>query len=65
MPNPKENHTSDAGSVRLDSDCDILEITEDMSKPGKISERYRKSLEQRYGHKISPPKESTDKPEES
>jgi hypothetical protein len=35
--------------------CDNLEIREEDTRPGKVSESYRKWLEAKYGRKGSPP----------
>ena len=54
MADPKRPSDSDESCIRFSSDCDILEITEENTEPGKVSERYRKALEQKYGRKAPP-----------
>ena len=65
MADPKKTSDADESRVQFTSDCDILEITEENSKPGKASERYRKLLEQKYGRKTPPPKGPAEGPTES
>jgi hypothetical protein len=55
MADPKKTPDPDERRVQFTSDGDILEITEDNTKPGKVSERYRRMLEQKYGRKTPPP----------
>lgn len=41
--------------VRFDSDnCDLLEIKEEDTVPGKLGEGYRRLLEKKYGRKVPP-----------
>jgi hypothetical protein len=64
MAEPKNNPQPSENRVSFTSDCDILEIREEDTKPGKMSERLRKLLEEKYGHKNRPngPTEGTNGP---
>jgi hypothetical protein len=59
-PKPVEN----GARSWFTSDCDLLEIREEDTKPGRMSASTRKWLEEKYGRKGSPPKETEtgDKP---
>ena len=37
------------------TNCDVIEIREEDTRPGKMSVRYRKLLEEKYGKKTPPP----------
>jgi hypothetical protein len=65
MADRKETYDADENHVSFTSDCDILQITEENSKPGKASERYRKWLEKKYGPKTPTPKGPAERPKES
>jgi hypothetical protein len=47
-PKKRENHVINT------SDSDIIEIREEDMKPGKVSKRYRKWLEKKWGRKTPP-----------
>lgn len=52
MPDPNKPNQ---GEVRFTSDnCDVLEIKEEDTQPGKLSESYRRLLEKKYGRKAPP-----------
>lgn len=49
---PVENH------VRFTSDADLLEIREEDTRPGKMSDSFRRWLEEKYGRKAAMPSDS-------
>ena len=55
-PKPKESR-----AIFTSEGYDIIEIREEDTKPGKMSEQTRKRLEEKYGRKAPPPKEPPDK----
>jgi hypothetical protein len=57
MHDPAKSQNSGYDFAYFSSDCDILEIREQDTKPGgKLNERSRKLLEQKYARKTPPPK---------
>ena len=64
MTDPKKGPDG-KGQIRFMGDGDIVEILEENTQPGKVSESYRRYLERKYGRKnpptdgpSAPPKES-------
>jgi hypothetical protein len=57
-PGPSEN----GARSRFTSDCDLLEIREEDTKPGRMSASYRKWLEEKYGRKSAPPSGPAEEP---
>ena len=53
MPEIREQPAADDTGF-FTSDCDVVEIREEDTKPGKVSDRYRRMLEEKYGRKEPP-----------
>ena len=62
MPDPKKQSDSSDDLGYFSSDCDLLEIREEDTQPGKVSDRYRKVLEEKYGRKAQPPNAPEEEP---
>jgi hypothetical protein len=62
MADPNKNAGSAESRVDFVSDCDLLEIKEEDTKPGKVSDRYRQLLEKKYGRKPPPTDNGADRP---
>lgn len=58
MPDPIKNSNGNGNGADFTSaaDCDLLEVKEEDTLPGKVSDSYRKWLEQKYGRPSVPPK---------
>ena len=59
MADPQKSGGLPKNEVEFISDCDLLEIKEADTKPGKVSDRYRKLLEEKYGRKQPPSSNGT------
>jgi hypothetical protein len=63
MTDPQKLPEATENRVRFTSSrCDILEIKEEDTQPGEVSDSYRKWLEVKYGRRIPPPANGETKP---
>jgi hypothetical protein len=66
MSDPKKDHGATENRVWFTSDSELIELTEENTTPGKMSEGVRKALEKKYGRKTPRPEDQTPKgPQES
>jgi hypothetical protein len=65
MTDSKNSAEANNDQVRFSSDCDLLEVKEEDTAPGKASERYRQWLHEKYGRKTLPPNGCTQETEQS